>query len=75
MELFASRVFEELREKSQTRNGTRPKSTLDKIDGSFPKGKKKRSVRRQKFFKLVVGDGVSMDEVPSFAERALVGHV
>lgn len=72
--LFASRVFEDLGEKSQSGDGTLPKSPIDKINGTIPTRKKKISVRRKKFHTLEIGDSVSMDEVPSFTERALVGH-
>ena len=54
--------------------GSSPNSSSEKAKGSLPVRKKEKFVRRKKLSTLAVGDGVSMDEIPSYAERALVVH-
>lgn len=44
------------------------------VEGSAPAKKKKKIVRRKKFCSLAVGEGISMEDIPNYAERALVGH-
>lgn len=56
-------------------DGAQPKSPTDKVDNTIPARKKKKMVRRKKLLTLAVGDGVSMDEILSYVERALVGPV
>lgn len=54
--------------------GSSDSSFVGYSDGSRTSKKKQKSVRPKKLLRLAIGDGVSMAEAPSFADRALVGH-
>lgn len=49
-------------------------SSTGNSDGSWIGKNKQKLVRPKNLLRLSIGDGVSMAESPSFAERALVGH-